>query len=271
MDMKDSLTAAFAIATLAAGNAYASSTSSILVDISFTLADVLIDGGSADPFLDYEADGSVDGGSYGNNSFALGGAGTADGNGTVSLNGTVIDGIVDPGPLAVGDTISMSLFAETVANTGFVNRDQFGEATFGFYNYSDDGLGNYQTLSFIFDYEVSYSMSLSNDVSGDQAIGELNTLVELDDYDFGTSSIDLFPSGTPDAIEALYFGAGAVTPSGMKSGSFTLDVAGGYGYFVFTNGLSTPTYIQPSVVPVPAAVWLFGSGLLGLVGFARRR
>ncbi|MEW6330743.1 MAG: VPLPA-CTERM sorting domain-containing protein [Pseudomonadota bacterium] len=28
---------------------------------------------------------------------------------------------------------------------------------------------------------------------------------------------------------------------------------------------------NPSAVPVPAAVWLFGSGLLGLVGFARRK
>jgi hypothetical protein len=27
----------------------------------------------------------------------------------------------------------------------------------------------------------------------------------------------------------------------------------------------------PPTVPVPAAVWLFGSGLLGLVGVARRR
>ena len=26
-----------------------------------------------------------------------------------------------------------------------------------------------------------------------------------------------------------------------------------------------------TVVPVPAAVWLFGSGLLGLVGVARRK
>jgi len=25
------------------------------------------------------------------------------------------------------------------------------------------------------------------------------------------------------------------------------------------------------VVPIPAAVWLFGSGLLGLIGIARRR
>jgi hypothetical protein len=26
-----------------------------------------------------------------------------------------------------------------------------------------------------------------------------------------------------------------------------------------------------SAIPVPAAVWLFGSGLIGLVGVARRR
>ena len=31
------------------------------------------------------------------------------------------------------------------------------------------------------------------------------------------------------------------------------------------------TASNASVIPVPAAVWLFGSGLLGLVGVARRR
>ena len=36
--------------------------------------------------------------------------------------------------------------------------------------------------------------------------------------------------------------------------------------------LSTGSYlVQTSVVPVPAAVWLFGSGLIGLIGFARRK
>jgi hypothetical protein len=29
--------------------------------------------------------------------------------------------------------------------------------------------------------------------------------------------------------------------------------------------------LAPSAVPVPAAVWMFGSGLLGLVGFSRRK
>jgi len=31
------------------------------------------------------------------------------------------------------------------------------------------------------------------------------------------------------------------------------------------------TYVGGTVVPVPAAVWLFGSGLIGLVGVARRK
>ena len=30
-------------------------------------------------------------------------------------------------------------------------------------------------------------------------------------------------------------------------------------------------YFNTTVVPIPAAAWLFGSGLLGLVGVARRR
>jgi hypothetical protein len=36
------------------------------------------------------------------------------------------------------------------------------------------------------------------------------------------------------------------------------------------NASLTPTP-DPTVIPVPAAVWLFGSGLLGLVGIARRK
>ena len=43
-----------------------------------------------------------------------------------------------------------------------------------------------------------------------------------------------------------------------------LAPAGGAGYFDTTSFDLAP-------VPVPAAVWLFGSGLLGLVGVARRR
>jgi hypothetical protein len=33
----------------------------------------------------------------------------------------------------------------------------------------------------------------------------------------------------------------------------------------------TVTSVNSSVVPIPAAVWLFGSGLIGLIGLARRK
>ena len=36
-------------------------------------------------------------------------------------------------------------------------------------------------------------------------------------------------------------------------------------------GVITTGTIGASVVPVPAAIWLFGSGLLGLVGISRRK
>ncbi|WP_372521448.1 VPLPA-CTERM sorting domain-containing protein [Sulfuricaulis sp.] len=43
---------------------------------------------------------------------------------------------------------------------------------------------------------------------------------------------------------------------------------GGVQYFLHLTGVVTAA---PSEVPIPAAVWLFGSGLLGLAGVARRK
>ena len=44
---------------------------------------------------------------------------------------------------------------------------------------------------------------------------------------------------------------------------------------VFNNGIAGSNMIavvgSPSPIPIPAALWLFGSGLLGLVGIARRK
>jgi len=59
-------------------------------------------------------------------------------------------------------------------------------------------------------------------------------------------------------------------------GSFTFDATPGE-YFVsfFGEAGASTSYgmygIEISQVPVPAAVWLFGSGLIGFVGVARRR
>lgn len=38
-----------------------------------------------------------------------------------------------------------------------------------------------------------------------------------------------------------------------------------------TNGVTAELIVSTSPVPIPAAVWLFGSGLIGLLGFSRRK
>lgn len=58
-------------------------------------------------------------------------------------------------------------------------------------------------------------------------------------------------------------------PGGGAAGPFT-----GAAHFLatgLTGASSAWVGVTTSVVPVPAAVWLFGSGLLGLAGIARRR
>jgi len=49
----------------------------------------------------------------------------------------------------------------------------------------------------------------------------------------------------------------------------SIDFSGTVNQVAFDN--ITFGSVNPAVVPVPAAVWLFGSGLLGLVGISRRK
>lgn len=84
----------------------------------------------------------------------------------------------------------------------------------------------------------------------------------------------------PDSVLELHFGAGtkigdtlSILQATSISGSFQqILFPAGYNGFVdiLDNGLSV-TVTEISAVPVPPAVWLFGSGLLGLAGIARRK
>ena len=59
---------------------------------------------------------------------------------------------------------------------------------------------------------------------------------------------------------------GVIDLSGFSSFSLTTPYSGGHW------GLDNFTMIvQPSPVPIPAGFWLFGSGLVGLLGFARQK
>lgn len=71
----------------------------------------------------------------------------------------------------------------------------------------------------------------------------------------------LFTATSGDAL-GLYSGLGGIILSGTGfGGSFNSDFA----------SAAFSAMADVGVVPVPAAVWLFGSALLGLIGYNRRR
>ena len=87
----------------------------------------------------------------------------------------------------------------------------------------------------------------------------------------------------PSKIEGFAFGDDIVIGGQTKhtlwmtnDNDFDPANSGDNKFYVFAiDSTDLSTYqaqnITPSAVPVPAAVWLFGSGLLGLIGLARKR
>lgn len=69
-----------------------------------------------------------------------------------------------------------------------------------------------------------------------------------------------------------------IVPEGTPGAVWHQNSFAGYAYLLRADGTRTLDFVSPTghsayitAVPVPAAVWLFGSGLLGLAGFVRRR
>lgn len=99
-----------------------------------------------------------------------------------------------------------------------------------------------------------YTAGIANMAAGQVAVGTL--------FDWSTS-VDIPVLAVFDCTSAPGTCTGINTTAGgsMQTGPF----AGATPAFNGTGSLVAPA------VPVPAAVWLFGSGLLGLVGVARRK
>ena len=104
---------------------------------------------------------------------------------------------------------------------------------------------------------------------GMQVVSSLNTknsTISYTTYNNGTGLATITCSNSSCSNSSEFtLDYAAVVPKGDASGF------GGVAYtYHLTSGTTTDTYHVQSV-PVPAAAWLFGSGLLGLVGIARRK
>lgn len=95
----------------------------------------------------------------------------------------------------------------------------------------------------------------------------------LNDFPVSLYSLSIYK----DANLFLSLNGGAPIADGQSTTIYNLGI-GNYSAVVSGNatGLSGGIYAvsmsaKPAAVPVPAAVWLLGSGLLGLAGVARRK
>jgi hypothetical protein len=144
-----------------------------------------------------------------------------------------------------------------------------------FFDYSGSGTGEIASGSFSLDDSLfnggnfqpilqsnllTFSFTDSN--SGSSNTWDLSQLVL-------TSNIFFDSTGAPDVVGGG--GAAAIDISGgnlsfFGTGGFLDSVTG-----ISLNSNEGDWVLRPSAVPVPAAVWLFGTALIGLLGFGKRR
>ena len=143
--------------------------------------------------------------------------------------------------LNILDSITQTSTSSGSATDGFAATDALSDLDISVDNFSG------QALTFSFEWSAVLEASATGDALANASVDFLDDVGAVD-------ILEIVTHNTPDIITGGSF-------------SFTLLnaesnlIAG----FVDTFGEAT------AVIPVPAAVWLFGSGLLGLVGVARRR
>jgi hypothetical protein len=125
------------------------------------------------------------------------------------------------------------------------------------------------------------SITVSFDYRGTQADGGVifaELFSELDGG--GVSKTEIITPGG-GALPGPLFGAGETWQNFTTTTTLGPDVSGGVTLLLKSGCGGAPTCVSDAyfdnvsmtvaAVPVPAAVWLFGSGLLGLIGVARRK
>jgi len=204
---------------------------------------------------------------------------------TVHLAGDTVDFYYDnaqPGMSAYGplSAIGNSIFAQSVnlsadaSNGSSVSTNALGSITIVAHSgYSFDSM---QVAQFG-DYSLN-GAGASINVSGTLSVEDSTNSTTSSSNTLTISGLGINDSQTHEWQATAGFDLSSTMWNSVSSIELSLDTllsasTVANGEFAFTaskyvgGGMVT---IETSVVPVPAAVWLFGSGLLGLAGVARR-
>ena len=155
-------------------------------------------------------------------------------------------GLLGLGALLIASQVNAAtIFAPTDGDVNFL----FGDLAGGTLAMFDDSDQSYSGLSLTIDVPSIVGIS-GPDGSGDYLAANNN----------GTLSL----SGSDNFILGLNFGGTWLSDSSIVDN-------GGNSYSVYFDNGGNLLQVDVQVIPVPAAVWLFGSGLIGLIGVARRK
>ncbi len=158
--------------------------------------------------------------------------------------------------IGIGESIYQSSSSSGIAYNGIAATDALSDLTVT--------ISNISNTEKTFDFDWSYNINAAT--TTESTVGEAYANAAIALWDADNPSVDLLAA----AVDAMS-GPGVAESSFLDAsdaGMLSITLAGGE---TFTFDGYIDTYGSASAVPVPAAVWLFGSGLLGLVAMARRR
>jgi len=179
----------------------------------------------------------------------LGGATLAGTAITVNADGSIVgEGTIDGNVFLRGGSIAPGNSPGEIHITGDLNQDATSQLIL---EIAGTGASEFDQLiiggDLIFDPNTSVTLSFLNGFTPQQGDSfDFFSLIGLTGEIIGLNNVDFLVTGLQEDISAF--------DASFASGTFSL-----------TANVAT------SAVPLPGAVWLFGSGLLGLVGMARRK
>ena len=172
--------------------------------------------------------------------------------------------------LGLSAPASASLCGVTISTTWTPNvivSPGFSDSSFSACDTSSTADGDYRSF-----YELTVEAMDDDTFALTGVIGDVSGMVNLPAYTLELDGIEWF--GMDGDIEQVIDNSDFWSVDSFDANTIILS-------FPTTSfncqsppcsyDLGTIDVVAHSVVPVPAAVWLFGSGLLGLIGIARRK
>jgi len=215
-----------------------------------------------------------------NSSFTFGGFPSFTQSNRMTDNGNTVAGAGGIGGDLVAGVIGFDVDAAGVwAITSFSVDSIAGTAAGTFAQYAPDISG----MSGSIDAAGNISFTPTGRIANTSAPAILGNPFNTPNYDFGLDGVpsaDDIPGAWSSFTTGTLVGpnnAGSITGSPLDAaGHAVLVSTDSYGVGPNWGTFDKGTYyevwsVDIQAIPVPAAVWLFGSGLLGLVGIARRK